>query len=1163
MNPVSPSTQAHPNPAQEARFLKIWDAALEKYKIESGGKDLGAIQQLPDPKNLEAFRQNIESSQEGFDRYREINRSLWGPISNSLAVVEMLGGVVAQGATVAFQASPAIMAAVEILIKATKGVSQSYDYIQELFNEIGSILSRLQIHTRKDLPVELRELYIEILACVLEVIGVSTKYIKEGRMKRFIKRLLKPDDSRASDLRSELQALVGRESTLVGALNLEATGSVLERSVLTGKILNKIDSKIDDVADSVEQISKRVEGSRSQDSKTTATEALEKIKEKLDPQLDLEDDLNALKCLGGTGDWVLTEPLIQRWIDGNIPLLRLSGGPGAGKSHISSFLVRHLLEIQKKNRKVSVGYFFFKENDPSRNCFAIALRTIAYQLALSDPTYRRFIGNKCQDIGDIKKLANLWRHLFRVFLRSRFRSRTFIILDGVDEAQRSQLKAFLGLLWEICAEENQIKGQINFLMVGRWDIDWYVEEIFESPVPCVDVLPEKNSEDIKKFISDALKNNRNLKKTSPELQKEILDTLTIGAEGMFLWADFMLKEISAKTREGLVRQSLQKLPKGLPDTYERMFRSFSEALADEPDQIEDLNEILLWVGFANQPLNIAELEVILELRYAEGGRILDLYDELTKKYASLFTISHPTWPSGLESPHAGLSLMQKRTSIVRLRHASLRDFLKLGRSNEMAIGVDIENLHLHFFKTCAKFMADPENMPKEDNQFRLIESTLPFSPSRLGDLVVEKFYQRRPKTVFAYYALQNWFPHLKRVPIGTTSIEKKAEVIGHLHQIFTRRHILAARLQNYMYNESVNIRSNPIYIILSGVRIKERSQEITPGLFLMKCGMVEIVLSWVRDQHSVKICVPEVSSWAIDISGNQSSSLIEPMVKEMYFLALGGGSDLAAKDIDSDKLILLLSNYLRKFSRGPGKIDTDDHLAMPNCNVPFISIDPKLLLEHVPLEKDAVWYLSAANIYFNACVRWIEMGREDLETEFEMLSAYFCLKDAHEHCVEAAKLAKGPEQYALRVQIYYLRYRCARLFFALTDSPLQLHLAKISFGLAVEEIRRVIAPLEDFEVIDNTPWSLGFVDVVLYLSEYNGFIEKFGIQYGWAEDSKNSSAIDLYEGLRRRCNCDFGFVQAHIRSSFEQSARGSKLDSILSRRLISLPMALLPGLIIR
>ncbi|KAF3169850.1 hypothetical protein EYR41_001342 [Orbilia oligospora] len=1101
--------------AQQTRFLEIWDEALKSYKTAFSGGDLSTIQ-LPDPANLEAFRQDIESSQSRFEKYREIRSSLWKSLANFLVPIEMLGGVASQGAVAAFQASPAIMAAVSILIKGARGVSQSYDYIQELFNDIGPILSRLQIHARNDLPVELKQLYIDILACVLEIIGVSTKYVTEGRTKRFLKRILKPEDSRASELKIKLQTLVGQESTLVGALNLEATGSILETTKLTGKIISKLDSKIEDLANSVNQIPKQPKGNQSKSSgKVSSNEMLKKLRERLLPQLNLEDDLLNLKYLAGTGDWVLTEPLIQQWIEGNIPFLRLSGGPGAGKSHLSSFLVHHLLNIQKKTPDdISVSYFFFKDNDPRRNCFAIALRTIAYQIALSDPIYRQLVENTCQGIEDIGTLASVWRHLFRVFFATKFQSQIFIILDGVDEAQRDQLVPFLKLLREFCTEGNQGHGRVNILMVGRWDIDWYVEEVFETQVPCVDILPGKNNEDINKYISHILAKSRNLKKTSPELQSEILSVLTSEADGMFLWADLMLKEISTKNREALIRESLQNLPKGLPDTYERMFHVFSEALIDEPDQIKDLNELLLWVGFASRPPSLAELEVILELRYGDGGRLIDLHDEITKKYASFFTISNIQYDTSGGNTGTGLSLEQKYTSIVRLRHASLGDFLRLKRAKETLVGLKVDDAQLHCFKTCAKFMTDPENMPKIDTQFRLPEM-FTYARRNISDGPLRaEMVGERPKLVFASYALNHWRSHFGRITAGQTSFKDREEVLSHLHQIFTKPHILAARYQNYIYRFPSDTLNIPPDLVA-----KYKNEELafgpeTVGYSPKAAGdMFEVVKHWTLINLGTRQTIisigtetiidfsrlstedgGQVKSWALGLflPWGQRPLFFYPMIKEMYFLALGGGSELAADETEAPRFLSLMYDYISTlwpgyklpFSQGETRII--NWFGVKNEGDNSRNLEP--ILEFIPLEKNAIWYFSVANI----------------------LRGLGAFEAAHEYCVKAASATRSEDNF-LRARICHLRYECAYASFLRTKSATDLRLAKVSLEIAIKEMTRDFKLLEDLKMRDFTPWSLCMHRATEYMDDYLVLIAKHG--RGWTQSAEMMEILFLFLNL--------------------------------------------------
>lgn len=154
-----------------------------------------------------------------------------------------------------------------------EGVSQSYDYLEALFNDIKAILLRLQVHTHNNVPGELRQIYGEILICILDIFAVSTKYINEGRLststsqhsmsryfvidsmpitftfflETFLKRTMKPDDSKAADLKDRLSILVGQETAMVGALNLGVTMDV--RTILSRetRTLSGLNHQINDI----------------------------------------------------------------------------------------------------------------------------------------------------------------------------------------------------------------------------------------------------------------------------------------------------------------------------------------------------------------------------------------------------------------------------------------------------------------------------------------------------------------------------------------------------------------------------------------------------------------------------------------------------------------------------------------------------------------------------------------------------------------------------------------------------------------------------------------------------------------------------------------------------------------------------------------------------
>ncbi|KAK6356045.1 hypothetical protein TWF718_000419 [Orbilia javanica] len=238
------------------QFAAIWAAAMERYQRASG-VDLAAVQ-LPELGDIDSLKREIEDSQSRFEGYRNVRASLWGSLGAVLGPVEVLGGAVAEGTSAVFPASTAIMGAVSVLIRAARGVSQSYDYLQELFDDTKVVLARLKIHARKNISLELRAVFIEILSCILEIIGVSTKYVADGRAKRFVKGIFMPDDDPASQLKERLKKLVDQETATVGALSLDMTSDVLTQTMLTGDISRNMDIKINGIVDSLGKIFEQI-----------------------------------------------------------------------------------------------------------------------------------------------------------------------------------------------------------------------------------------------------------------------------------------------------------------------------------------------------------------------------------------------------------------------------------------------------------------------------------------------------------------------------------------------------------------------------------------------------------------------------------------------------------------------------------------------------------------------------------------------------------------------------------------------------------------------------------------------------------------------------------------------------------------------------------------
>ena len=258
---------------------------------------------------------------------------------------------------------------------------------------------------------------------------------------------------------------------------------------------------------------------------------LEKIRECLKPSttpLEIYDSISE-KRVDGTGDWIQEEPLFQAWIERKTPILWLSGGPGAGKSFISSNIIRCLTQLYPQGiqdpRRISVAYFFCKDYDPELRSLNKVLRSLAFQICINDPVYAKYCSSAFSVTGEIRSIGSLWKKLFVDFFRKDILENSVLILiDGLDAAFEDDRKEFLGLLKDFRGQAT--KGGIlrmQLVIVGRPELNW--DDILDDQVPMVSVSAEKTSKDIKEYTIVSIAKVKILRRVSRELQQEIVTRL--------------------------------------------------------------------------------------------------------------------------------------------------------------------------------------------------------------------------------------------------------------------------------------------------------------------------------------------------------------------------------------------------------------------------------------------------------------------------------------------------------------------------------------------------------------------------------------------------------------------------------------------------------------
>ncbi|KAH9986994.1 hypothetical protein BJV74DRAFT_508179 [Russula compacta] len=112
------------------------------------------------------------------------------------------------------------------LLSAVKDVSASYDALVDLLESISNFLKRLDIYTNIAPTTAMTEIIVKILVQLISTLAVATKQIKQGRLKKFGKKLFGDNDVEA--VLHRLDRLTLDEARTTAAETLEVVHALVE-----------------------------------------------------------------------------------------------------------------------------------------------------------------------------------------------------------------------------------------------------------------------------------------------------------------------------------------------------------------------------------------------------------------------------------------------------------------------------------------------------------------------------------------------------------------------------------------------------------------------------------------------------------------------------------------------------------------------------------------------------------------------------------------------------------------------------------------------------------------------------------------------------------------------------------------------------------------------
>lgn len=105
-----------------------------------------------------------------------------------------------------------------------------------------------------------------------------------------------------------------------------------------------------------------------------------------DPEID-RASLNSTKGerVAGTCTWITNDPLFHSWLNGDLRVLWISGGPGQGKTMMSIYLSEILEAREKLDGSIKAFYYFCSHQEAGRNNALGILKALVWQLLRQSP----------------------------------------------------------------------------------------------------------------------------------------------------------------------------------------------------------------------------------------------------------------------------------------------------------------------------------------------------------------------------------------------------------------------------------------------------------------------------------------------------------------------------------------------------------------------------------------------------------------------------------------------------------------------------------------------------------------------------------------------------------------------------------------------------------
>ncbi|EFX03862.1 nacht and ankyrin domain containing protein [Grosmannia clavigera kw1407] len=489
--------------------------------------------------------------------------------------------------------------------------------------------------------------------------------------------------------------------------------------------------------------------------------ALAKVSKWLNPVVATRDrfDERSETNVVGSGQWLLHTEAYQKWIsslsangqetneqneyDAARRLLWITGIPGSGKTSLATSLVQEFGKATR-GKMFKTAYFYCETREQKTTTLRAILRTWTWQLmqqctwdaeGLAELTKAR-MSEPDPGLFTLKKiLVDLIRREKDVVL----------VLDGLDECAENDRKKFITGVLPIllqnapCAIFSRLSNNLVQLVDGA------LPKTYQQ----LHISPADTAGDMRKFSAQEI---GTLKKTSAEMQKELMHAFERRANGMFLWVELMVRTLQDCLLEDYVSE-IEEAPVQLNDVY----RSILGDIWSRSQSVRRHSKFILrLLTCAARPLSLKEISTALQVTV----------DEPTFRYGKSNDGSILSVPELLGFCGSMVTVTSNTTDpIVSLVHESAREYLADPDNRGQIFGdliVDEQETHGLMARICLTYLCY-NNVPA----FPYEADLLPGEPrqtdraplQRTADAYLDRIMlQRYATTQWAWHVLASESP---------------------------------------------------------------------------------------------------------------------------------------------------------------------------------------------------------------------------------------------------------------------------------------------------------------------------------------------------------------------------------------------------------------------